>query len=327
VLNITTLSSPAISEVRVSDITLNSAVIQWKTTTTTNSFIDYGSTSEYGQHFADAGAYTQTHIARLGGLETGTVYRLRISGYDQSATPNLLKSDEYVFKTIVLPRLTEFKVSDILSGGGTLTWKSSADTNEFITYSAISGADKSALGKIENRANAKLVGEHSFQLTDLESSTEYAVTVFGNDVFGNQSPPVTLTFTTKIDSTPPEIQNIKSDTTVDLGSAQTVQVLVSFGLNELGTSVIEYGDGASGPYASRVATDIEPSRNKFMVIPGLQPGNSYHFRIVAKDLAGNETDSADYLVLAPSKPISLLDLIFGQLRDNFAPLFTGGQSQ
>lgn len=322
VFEYTTLSSPAISEVKISDITLVSAVIQWKTSSSTNSTINYGTSSTYGQQFKDLTTFSLNHIARLTGLTSGTVYHLRISAEDQSS--NQLRSDEYSFKTIVLPIVSNFAISAVTSGGAVLTWKTSADTNEFVRYSAVTSPDKSVVGKLENRANDKLVGSHRFELTDLISSTEYAVTVFGNDVFGNQSPSATLVFTTLIDSTPPVIENIKSDTTVDLGSKQSVQILVSFGLNELGTAILEYGDGAGGggtTYDHVVKTDIDPSRNKFMVIPGLEPGNSYHFHIVATDLAGNKTKSADYLALAPSKSVSLLDLIFGQLKDNFAPLF------
>ena len=54
-----------------------------------------------------------------------------------------------------------------------------------------------------------------------------------------------------------------------------------------------------------------------MVIPGLEPGQSYHYRIVAQDRVGNQSTSSDYLVLAPSQPVSLLDLIFSQIRINF----------
>lgn len=306
--------STTITDVKVTDITLDSALVQWKTTTSSTSVVDYGTGSTYGLTNTD-GSFAQNHVAKLTGLQSGSTYYLRISGDDQAG--NRLTSDEYVFKTVVLPVISDFTITQVSSNIATLTWTSSSDIDELVRYEITGSGNKELIGKKLSAGNDQAVSKHTYQLSDLESGSQYSVLVSGKDVFGNQALSPTLTFSTKLDGDPPQILNVKTDTSVDLGSRQSVQVLVSFGLSELGTSIIEYGAGATGAYDSKVTTDTETSQNKFMVIPGLRPGESYHFHIVAKDRVGNTTTSADYLVLAPSQPVSLLDLIFGQVQQNF----------
>jgi hypothetical protein len=321
---ITTLSNPSITEVRITDITLNSAVVQWKTTIPTNSLINYGKTSgAYALKAEDLSSLTTTHVLRLDGLSTGTPYYIRISGQD--AANNRISSDEYVFQTVVLPIITNFTLSEISSNSVFLSWNSSSDIDELIRFDIIEHVDRALIGKQDSKGNDILSTKHSLTLSGLESDARYRISVSGKDVYGNRAVSPTLEFRTKIDNDPPVLENIRTDTTVDLGSRQTVQVLVSFGISEPGKALIEYGEGASGPYSHKVETDEDFSRNKFMVIPGLRPGESYHFRIVAQDRVGNAVQSPDYLVLAPAQPVSLFDLIFGQIRSNFGWLGSVGR--
>jgi hypothetical protein len=308
-------SSPAITNVQISDITLNSALIEWSTSSTATTVLKYGTvTRTYTQQSTDP-TETQNHLVRLSALTSGTTYYLQLSGVDGSG--NQLVSDEYEFKTVILPQITSFSVSAVTADGAQLNWTSSSDIDELIRYTITQNADPSLAGKQLTAGDDKLSSVHSFTLQDLESSSTYTVSVVGKDVFGNQAESNELVFKTPVDHTPPQILNVKTDTTENLGSTQSVEVLVSYGLSKNGTSVIDYGEGASGPYDKQVTLDTTLSMNKFLVIPDLVPGNSYHFHIVAKDSVGNTATSPDYLVLAPAQPISLADLIFGQISQNF----------
>jgi hypothetical protein len=320
-LHLETLNAPSITGVKITDITLNSALVQWTTTTPSTSTVNYGPTTDLGQKIEDTSSYSQNHLVRLSGLISGTSYYVQLSGNDQSA--NHLTSDQYLFKTVVLPVISDVTVTDVTSSAAALHWKSSSDIDEFIRTEITKTVDKTLLGKKATTGNDKLVSDHTFLLSELESGTEYTISIIGKDVFGNQALAKSIVVTTQPDLDPPVIQNIKSDTSVDLGGKQTVQVLVSFDLSELGKAYLEYGDGATGSYTQKVQTDTDLSLSKFMVIAGLQPGHSYHYHIVATDRAGNVATSADYLVLAPTKSVSLLDLIFGQVQQNFGWLGNG----
>ncbi|CAN5117294.1 hypothetical protein BH11PAT4_BH11PAT4_0020 [soil metagenome] len=315
-----TPNSPFISGFTITDVTLTSAVVQWNTSTASTTKVEYGTaTSEYTTELVDA-TFSTNHIVRLTGLGSGTIYYLKVSGVDQAG--NLLQSDEKVFATVVIPQITDLLVSEITENTAKVTWKSSSPVDEFLRYEILEHPNPEFVGKKGSGGNDLLSTEHTYDLTDLESSTVYTLAVIGKDVFGNQAVSGNVRFTTPPDSTRPSILSLRSDTTIDLGSRQTVQVLVSLELSEPAKVVIDYGPGASGDYEKQVVTDTIFSRAKFLVIPGLQPGQSYHFRVVVKDRVGNEdvADPAqrpDYLVLAPAQPVSLLDLIFGQIRANF----------
>lgn len=311
-----TLESPSITEVKISDITLNSAIVQWQTTTPSTTVINYGTASGvYTLNSSDTATFTTSHLVRLTGLASGSVYYLRILGTDQSG--NRLISDEYTFKTVVLPIISNFQANQITSASVNLTWTSSSDIDEFLRYEITNSPDKTLIGKHFTTGNDALATQHTFLLDQLESGATYSITAVGKDVFGNQAVSSTLSFTTLPDVDPPLILNVRTDTSVDLGSKQTVQALVSYGLSEVGTSYIEYGVGASGDYSKKVDTDQEFTLNKFMVIPELEPGQSYHFRIVAKDRTGNIGKSADFLILAPEQRVSWLDLVANQFIANF----------
>jgi len=310
-----TPTSPFISGFSITDITLTSAVIQWSTSTASTTLVAMGTkSSTYDKNINDP-TFTTNHILRLSDLQSGTTYYLKVSGVDQAG--NLLQSDEKVFATVVVPQITDLTVASITASGATVTWTSSSPIDELVQYSVTQNSDPTLIGESGSGGSDKLVTSHSIVLKNLESSSTYQLSVLGKDVFGNQAISSVVKFVTPIDTTPPDLLNVKSDTTIDLGSQQTVQVLVSCGLSKLGKIVIEYGEGASGPYDKKVDTDDTFSLSKFEVIPGLQPGQTYHYHIIAKDKVGNTTISPDYLVLAPTQPVSLLDLIFGQIRENF----------
>jgi hypothetical protein len=312
---LTTVSSPGITEVRITDITLNSAVVQWRTTVPSSTAARYGVSSGAYTGEAEDAALTETHVLRLSGLVNGTVYYLRLSGADGSGS--VLTSDEYLFKTVILPTINAVQIVNVRSRNATLRWTASTEVDAFVRYRVTRTEDQSLVGKDFATGDDKLAISHEIELTNLEADSEYSVSVLGKDVFGNQAISPAQTFTTEPDREKPVIENLRSDTTVDLGTKQSVQVLVSFGLSELGKAVIQYGPGASGDYTQTVITDTDYTTNKFLVIPGLKPGDSYHFRVVATDRSSNVTESPDYLVLAPLQPVSLLDLIFGQIRANF----------
>jgi hypothetical protein len=315
-----TPNSPFISGFSITDVTLTSAVVQWNTSTASTTKVEFGTaSSDYTTELVDS-TFSTNHIVRLTGLGSGTIYYLKVSGIDQAG--NNLQSDEKVFATVVIPQITDLLVSEITEDSAKVTWKSSSAVDEFLRYEVVEHPNPEFIGKKGSGGNDLLSTDHTYALTELESSTVYTLTVIGKDVFGNQAVSGNVKFTTPPDSTRPSILSLRSDTTIDLGSRQTVQVLVSLELSEPAKVVIDYGPGASGEYEKQVVTDTTFSRAKFLVIPGLQPGQSYHFRVVVKDRVGNEdvgdpAERPDYLVLAPAQPVSLLDLIFGQIRANF----------
>lgn len=312
----TTTSTPAISEVEITDITLNSAVIRWTTNENATTELIYGTTSNYGSEYKDE-AKTKNHTVRLTNLISGTNYRFRIRGTDASGLK--LSSDEYQFSTVILPIISAVKIEEIKDHSVIVRWTTSGKTDELIEYEALAsdlGEEVELLTK-KTSGSVDLFTDHAHKLNDLDAATSYRFRIYGKDPFGNKATSDIFEFKTSLDKEPPVITNLKTDTAVDLGSRDSVQVLVSWSTNEPADGQVEYGLGAGGEYTQSSIKDEAFANAKVIVVPKLKPGYSYHLRAVATDKSGNTGYSDDFLILAPSQGISLLELIFGRLGEAF----------
>src|SRR5690606_25837319 len=105
ILSFETGLRPTISDVVISNITLNAATVSWVTTTVSTSLIHYGTTSAYGSTVEDTSAsHTTRHTLRLEGLQDSTTYYLVITGEDTDN--NTLSSDQYTFTTLTKPAIS-----------------------------------------------------------------------------------------------------------------------------------------------------------------------------------------------------------------------------
>ena len=311
----TTSSTPAIKNVEITDITLNSAVVRWQTNEKATTMLIWGKTTSYGEQYLDD-AKTTNHTVRLTNLESGTEYHFRIRGTDASGLQ--LSSDDYMFRTVILPLITDVRIEDITDHSSIIRWTSSSKIDELIEYQALkSGIDDVPLLEKKTSGSVDLVTEHAHKLIDLDSVTTYRFRIYGKDTFGNQATSDVFEFTTGVDKEPPVVTNLKTDTALDLGSRDSVQVLVSYTTNESANGFIEYGRGAAGPYSNKSIVDGSYTMSKVIVVPKLTPGNSYHLRVVAEDRSGNVGYSDDQLVLAPQQGMTLLELILSKLGDAF----------
>ncbi|MBI5748392.1 MAG: fibronectin type III domain-containing protein, partial [Nitrospinae bacterium] len=71
---------PTISNINVTNITINSATITWTTDQPSDSLVEYGETTLYGQLLADS-TLTTNHSVTLTGLTMGTTYHFRVTGF------------------------------------------------------------------------------------------------------------------------------------------------------------------------------------------------------------------------------------------------------
>ncbi len=88
---------PAISEVRVSNLTKSSATVTWNTDEDSDSMVDYGTTPAYGRSTARDASLTRSHSQSLGGLQEGTHYHFRVVSKD--AAGNVSTSEDGSFIT------------------------------------------------------------------------------------------------------------------------------------------------------------------------------------------------------------------------------------
>lgn len=134
----TTLSTPTISDVNVTDESLDSAVINWTTTNMATSTIEYGLTTTYGTSVSvSIGSGAGTHSAKLSSLKNSSTYHFRIRGTDVDG--NDLVSDDYTFQTIIFPQITAYVLKTDQDAGGTVinvAWASNVPISSEVDYQA-----------------------------------------------------------------------------------------------------------------------------------------------------------------------------------------------
>ncbi|MBI4029791.1 fibronectin type III domain-containing protein, partial [Candidatus Berkelbacteria bacterium] len=308
-------ATPAdISSVSVSDVTLTSAILTWETSAVATSVVDIGASTAYGTRVEDKSLSSTTkHTVKFSDLKDSTTYHFRISGAD--ATGKKLASDDYTFSTLTLPVVSSVSVSGLGAREATLVWETNTPTDTFVEYTPTSG-ESAEKGKSESTK------KHSFTLENLNPRTSYTYRVKSRDGFGNQAASGYLTFTTIIDTTPPKISDVKSETSL-LGEEQgkvKVQAIISWVTDEPATAQVQYSLGVTGKdeYQQSNKEDISLSLSHIMVLQELLPSATYHFRAISKDSSGNITSSSDYSILTTRKSKSLLTTIVEVLEDTFS---------
>lgn len=325
VKSFTTLEAPKVSELLVKDVRLHDAMITWKTNKESTTSIMYGTTTNYGASFADlSGSFTTTHTIKLENLADGTLYHARVRSEDRNGNP--VVSDDYTFTTLTFPKISDAAAHNKSAGQTEITWKTNVPTTSSVEYYGETIPPKT-------QGNTALVTDHAVLLYGLEDATLYKFKVRGSDQFGYEAISDENEFTTLEDTTPPEVFGVKSESnTIGSGEASKIQIIVSWKTNEPTTSRVEYGVGLSGSdYTDTTEESAELVMDHLVVIAELSPAKTYHFRVVSRDKAGNETKSSSYSVLTSRKRESFLQLIITNLEDtfswveNFDKLFQGNR--
>ncbi len=308
----TTLEAPRVTDVKISDIHLTDITISWTTTKEASATIQYGTTTKYGFTFADtSGSFSTTHTVKLESLKDSTTYHFRIEGKDRSDNP--ISSDDYNFTTLTFPKVLTVSSANKAEGQTEVKWTTNVPTTSEVEYYNETSPNKT-------QGNSSQVTEHSILVFGLDDATEYKFKVRGRDQFGNEAVSTENKFRTLEDKTPPIISDVKSESnTVGSGDAAKIQIIISWKTNEAATSQIEYGEGLSGSsYSAKSDENAERVRDHLLVVGGLTPAKTYHFRIVTKDKAGNQSLSQGYSILTSRARQSFLQIVLANLEDTFS---------
>ncbi len=132
--------------------------------------------------------------------------------------------------------------------------------------------------------------EHIATLTGLAAGSEYHYRIASVDAAGNKTYSADQTFVTArspvfVDETSPAI------TSVTIASTATSRITFSVTTDELAAIRIEYG--ATENYGSSTPPSEEFSLAQTVMLANLQPGATYHYRVIAKDESGNSIASFD----------------------------------
>jgi pectate lyase len=124
------------------------------------------------------------------------------------------------------------------------------------------------------------------------TSTVYTLTCTG--LGGTTTAAATLVVTVPVDATPPTVTNVTLSNLTQYGFT------VSWDTDEESTSHVEYGTSIT--YGQTTLLDTTLVQTHAQTVTGLQPGRTYHYRVVSRDAAGNDANSSDYSITTPLNP-------------------------
>jgi hypothetical protein len=255
----TTLSTPTISKVEVSDQTLESAVITWLSANLTSADIEYGETTAYGKTLeVSVGTAEATHSVKVNDLTHSTTYHFRIKGVD--VDENDIVSDDYTFQTIIFPKFTAMVLNTDQEETGTavvLGWVSNVPTTGTLEYQPVKVDPEYAkqakdnlsspevllamtqdelgavpvipVSAVKKLAQTESVLQHVERISDLEDGAIYVITVRGRDAYGNEVVSDPIRYVTGADTRPPQMKNLIFETPISgTGPEATVQIIISW---------------------------------------------------------------------------------------------------
>ncbi len=309
----TTANLPSIYDVKVNNITLTSALINFKSTAIANFELHYGQTASYGTVIPEtSGSQTTNHSLSLSGLKPGQVYFFRLIGEDPDG--NELRSDNS-FSTLPQPEVTKFEIGVVKDQPTTtvkVTWKTNVSTDSVVRYST-DGI------RYDEKSSSELATDHEIVISNMADNSKYSIYVTGRDQFGNLATSEKSEFTTPKDSRAPKISNVVMESSsIGNNSTDKAQVVVSWKTDEPSTSQVEYGQGVNKEnYTNKTVLDSTLTNNHLVVISGLDPGKPYHLRVISSDNSNNQAVSDDSLIVTGEVPRSALKIILNTLESVF----------
>ncbi len=285
---VTTYSEPpAISDVKVSYLTGDTAGISWTTDKLTDSEVYYGLASGQESSSTASSSLTIAHQIFIQNLTPETTYYYVVRSVDPLG--NAASSTELTFttQTPVFGNVTTTDVNDLEA---IIEWTTTMDSNSFVHYfDPVNGGSE-----IVGVGTSTLVGgsapfQHSVEIDGLTPATTYDYYLESDDAdnnthiddnYGNY-----FTFTTT-DHRPPVISNIETPI------VNQTSAIVTWSTDKLSTSEVNWGI-ASGVYTT--STTLDPTLTIYHAVPiyGLTASTTYYFQVMSQTGVGVQAMSGD----------------------------------
>jgi len=303
------LGIPKAGKVEEQNITATSAKITWESAISTTSWVDYGTQPGVYTNAAGDDNMTKSHVVTLTNLVSDTTYYYRIRGVDSNGVEYI--SQEYSFKALAEPAISGIQVKDVGPYTATIVWSTNIRTDSGVNYGLAIPYDK-------REQSADMTTTHSVTLKNLTDSATYHFQAEVKDEFGHTIKSEDKTFQTPLDTQGPRISEVKLSPMT--GSDESKRgVIITWVTDKEATAQVEYGSGVTpGKYDNKSQIDPGYNFSHTTIINDLEPGTTYHFRLVSKDKRGNEGKSQDYTMLTQEKEESIFQLILKTLEETFS---------
>jgi len=285
-ISFTTLQEPdtkppvIIAGPMIVNVTQTKATIIWDTDEISVSGVSYNNGTSY--FLVNDEELTKRHEVHLTDLTPGTLYNFVVSSTDALSNGPALSIQKSFYTLeqpdIEAPILTEnIKIVGITHKSAVIQWETDEPSNAVIKYGTSSDNLNFQI------ADSTMKNKHNVQLTDLSENTMYYIKIESIDSTGNSSNSLTESFSTRgiPDTTPPSFISLPQ-----IGKANKDKVVIILATNEPVEYQFFYGEGAN---RNLQKSDGEKKTRHQVILTNLQPNTTYGFKLVIKDVAGNET--------------------------------------
>jgi hypothetical protein len=318
--NFTTEPAPSVKDVSVPTLGLDSAIVKFTSTGASSVKIFYGTTTAFGgvKEIATSTSET-TYTATIDELLDGTKYYYKINAFD--AEDNEYAGTILDFTTMPRPKISTVRIQQVKNTAKStvlVTWLTNTATSSIVTYYPSDSPTQAQDEVNVNLAN----GAHRILIRGLLANTPYSLVVKGRDKAGNEAVSEVQRFTTAIDTRPAQISDLRVESTIQSSGNDndlaTAQLIVSWTTDEPATSQVEFGEGTGVTYTQQSQEDSSLTINHYVVISGLTPSKVYHLRAISKDVVGNDTRSADTVMITARATDDALGLVISNLGQVFS---------
>lgn len=302
-------SAPQISgpipSVTPADVT---ATVVWITNEASDSFVEYGTTAEYGQSQGKV-EYVTGHSVILVGLSASTNYYYRVNSTDSHG--NRMTGPDQTFTT-TWP--AESSSAPTITGATaqkpganpeevTIIWT----TDKYSTSQVLYG-QTDALGS-QTEEDTTLNKTHYITITKLSPNTKYYYRARSKDSYNNVVLGELKYFVTSNSTSSDQSPTIGG---VEVSDITLTTAIISWQTTVVTTSIIEYGTDAT--YGSRIEdVSLGSTTNHVIRMKDLTQGVKYHFRVLGESpntgtIAANVDSTFSTLTMPTISDISIKDL-------------------
>ncbi len=311
----TTDPPPVITNVKVTNVGIDSALIKFTSNNANLVKIYYGKTTGFGAvQELDTAFIESSYTAVLTELTDGVKYYFKINPTDTEGTE--YQGTVLDFTTLPRPTVSNIQIQEVKNVAQPtidVTWSSNTDISSIVSFYPADNPDL-----VKNVIDLDLKTDHKLEVATLNADTKYSLVVKGTDAIGNEATSEVHTFTTATDTRPPEISNIKIEAVNPDSQDSTAQIVVSWTTDELATSQVLYGEGTGGSFAQGTQIDRSLSLKHVVIISNLKPSSVYHLEAVSEDGSKNETLSNNIVTITPQRSENALDIVLRGLQDIFS---------
>jgi hypothetical protein len=186
---LTDFNSPVISNITVSSLTNNSAIVSWNTDKNSNMTFSYGKDVSLANSIRNV-TYSTSHSVPLTGLEQFTTYYYQIKACNQNNYCGVSSVGSFTTLDKIAPELLSASASNLTNSSATI----SANSNENSNYTVYYGTNAAAMNAKATKAG--FTTSASIQLSGLSEKTTYYYLVNLCDAYSNCKNSSVFSFTT-----------------------------------------------------------------------------------------------------------------------------------